>query len=93
MTPELVKRELLPAFVALLGDTEADVRTAMAAKLLKFCTVLPEDVRLDAIMQSVLPQMQARAVHSFFSFLWGLGLGLGFPRVAAEREGLDVGVF
>lgn len=60
--PELTKAVLLPAYVALLGDTEAEVRTAACRRLLVFCQNLPEDIRVSSTVEALIPRIQERVV-------------------------------
>ena len=43
----------MPAFVKLLKDTEAEVRTAIAGQIPGFCALLDRDTLLNEIMTSV----------------------------------------
>lgn len=66
----ITRNELLPAFVNLLGDSEAEVRTAIASKLMTFCCLLPAEIRLGAIMKNILPQIQVcTSATTVFYFL------------------------
>lgn len=57
--PELTKTHLIVAFATLLKDPEAEVRAAAAVRLRDFCEHLPEDVRVEAILQHIMPCVQA----------------------------------
>ncbi|KAK6516893.1 hypothetical protein TWF506_006777 [Arthrobotrys conoides] len=50
---EVVRRDLVPAFVKLLKDTEAEVRTAIAGQIPGFCGLLDRETLLNEIMTSV----------------------------------------
>ncbi|KAI9770113.1 MAG: Polyamine N-acetyltransferase 1 [Geoglossum simile] len=50
---EVVTRDLVPAFVKLLKDTEAEVRTAIAGQIPGFCGLLDRETLLNEIMTSV----------------------------------------
>ena len=50
---EVVSRDLVPAFVKLLKDNEAEVRTAIAGQLPGFCTLVDQSVLLGDIMSSI----------------------------------------
>jgi len=50
---EVVRRDLVPAFVKLLKDTEAEVRTAIAGQIPGFCALLDRQTLLDEIMSAV----------------------------------------
>lgn len=50
---EVVRRDLVPAFVKLLKDSEAEVRTAIAGQIPGFCGLLDRQTLLDDIMSAV----------------------------------------
>jgi len=50
---EVVTRDLVPAFVKLLKDTEAEVRTAIAGQIPGFCGLLDSETLLNEIMTSI----------------------------------------
>ncbi|KAJ8126620.1 hypothetical protein O1611_g7019 [Lasiodiplodia mahajangana] len=50
---EVVSRDLVPAFVKLLKDNEAEVRTAIAGQIPGFCSLVDRDTLLKEIMSSV----------------------------------------
>ncbi|KAF5014742.1 hypothetical protein F66182_14172, partial [Fusarium sp. NRRL 66182] len=50
---EVVTRDLVPAFVKLLKDTEAEVRTAIAGQIPGFCNLIDRDTFLNEIMTSI----------------------------------------
>ncbi|KAF1738573.1 Protein phosphatase PP2A regulatory subunit A [Beauveria bassiana] len=50
---EVVSRDLVPAFVKLLKDNEAEVRTAIAGQIPGFCALVDREVLLKDIMPSV----------------------------------------
>lgn len=50
---DVVKRDLVPAFVKLLKDGEAEVRTAIAAQIPGFCRLVDRDTLLHEIMASI----------------------------------------
>lgn len=53
MDEEVVSRDLVPAFVKLLKDTEAEVRTAIAGQIPGFCSLIDRNVLLNDIMGSI----------------------------------------
>ena len=50
---EVVSRDLVPAFVKLLKDNEAEVRTAIAGPIPGFCALVDRNVLLNDIMGSI----------------------------------------
>lgn len=50
---EVVARDLVPSFVKLLKDSEAEVRTAIAGQIPGFCALVERNVLLNDIMGSV----------------------------------------
>lgn len=50
---EVVSRDLVPAFVKLLKDNEAEVRTAIAGQIPGFCALVDRSVLLGDIMSSI----------------------------------------
>lgn len=50
---EVVTRDLVPAFVKLLKDSEAEVRTAIASQIPGFCGLLDRETLLNEIMTSI----------------------------------------
>jgi serine/threonine-protein phosphatase 2A regulatory subunit A len=50
---DVVRRDLVPAFVKLLKDSEAEVRTAIAGQIPGFCKLLDRQILLDEIMSPV----------------------------------------
>eukprot|EP00123_Amoebidium_parasiticum_P015459 comp22982_c0_seq1/m.36570 comp22982_c0_seq1/g.36570 ORF comp22982_c0_seq1/g.36570 comp22982_c0_seq1/m.36570 type:complete len:599 (-) comp22982_c0_seq1:607-2403(-) len=62
--PEISKADLIPAFIKLLRDPEAEVRTAAAQHVPDFCLNLPADVREDTAMRLVLPAVKELVVDS-----------------------------
>ncbi|PUU75442.1 armadillo-type protein [Tuber borchii] len=50
---DVVRRDLVPAFVKLLKDSEAEVRTAIAGQIPGFCGLLGRQTLLDEIMSPV----------------------------------------
>lgn len=50
---DVVKRDLVPAFVKLLKDGEAEVRTAIASQIPGFCRLVDRDTLLHEIMSSI----------------------------------------
>ncbi|KRX45056.1 Serine/threonine-protein phosphatase 2A 65 kDa regulatory subunit A alpha isoform [Trichinella murrelli] len=53
--PEAMCTELSNAFIALLKDVEAEVRSAAASRVIEFCKNLPEASRENLIFNQVLP--------------------------------------
>lgn len=54
------RNELVPAFVQLLSDTEAEVRVASAKKVSPFC----QFVEVDKIVESILPHVKELSTDS-----------------------------
>ncbi|KAK4981525.1 protein phosphatase 2A structural subunit [Elasticomyces elasticus] len=50
---EVVGRDLVPAFIKLLKDTEAEVRSAIAGQIPGFCSIVDRDVLLQEIMPNI----------------------------------------
>lgn len=50
---EVVSRDLVPAFVKLLKDNEAEVRTAIAGQIPGFCALVERSVLLGEIMGTI----------------------------------------
>lgn len=50
---EVVARDLVPSFVKLLKDNEAEVRTAIAGQIPGFCALVERTVLLNDIMGSI----------------------------------------
>ncbi len=50
---EVVTRDLVPAFVKLLKDSEAEVRTAIAGQIPGFCRLVDRTTLLNDIMTTV----------------------------------------
>lgn len=50
---EVVTRDLVPAFIKLLKDTEAEVRTAIAGQIPGFCKLVERETLLNEIMPAV----------------------------------------
>ncbi|KAL2871124.1 protein phosphatase 2A structural subunit TPD3 [Aspergillus lucknowensis] len=50
---EVVTRDMVPSFVKLLKDTEAEVRTAVAGQIPGFCSLIDRETLLNEIMTSV----------------------------------------
>jgi serine/threonine-protein phosphatase 2A regulatory subunit A len=50
---EVVTRDLVPAFVKLLKDSEAEVRTAIAGQIPGFCKLVDRTTLLNYIMTTV----------------------------------------
>lgn len=53
MGPVITKNELVPSFVKLLKDTEAEVRTVAASKVAGVCSLLPEDLSLRLVLPPI----------------------------------------
>lgn len=49
----MVSRDLVPAFVKLLKDNEAEVRTAVASQIPGFCALVERKTLLNEIMSSI----------------------------------------
>lgn len=52
--PELTK-QLIESFIALLKDSEAEVRSAASGKIKEFCCALSKDVQENVIMEQIIP--------------------------------------
>jgi serine/threonine-protein phosphatase 2A regulatory subunit A len=50
---ETINHDLVPAFVKLLKDAEAEVRTAIASQIPGFCKLLKPDILLEEIMPNI----------------------------------------
>lgn len=50
---EIIKEDLVHAFVGILRDIEAEVKTAACAQIPEFCMLLTPDIILDEIMPRV----------------------------------------
>src|SRR3954467_10134314 len=50
---EVVSRDLVPAFVKLLKDGEAEVRTAIAGQIPGFCALVDRTTLLNEVMSSI----------------------------------------
>lgn len=53
MDDETVSRDLVPAFVKMLKDTEAEVRTAIAGQIPGFCALIDRTVLLSDVIGTV----------------------------------------
>ncbi|MCI09083.1 serine/threonine-protein phosphatase 2A 65 kDa regulatory subunit A beta, partial [Trifolium medium] len=51
--PEPTRAELVPAYVRLLRDNEAEVRIAAAGKVTKFCRILSSELAIQNILPCV----------------------------------------
>lgn len=60
---EVVRRDLAPAFVKLLKDTEAEVRTAISGQIPGFCGLLDRQTLLDEIMSAVVDLVSDSSQH------------------------------
>lgn len=60
---EVVRRDLVPAFVKLLKDTEAEVRTAIAGQIPGFCGLLDRQVLLNEVMSAVEELVRDSSQH------------------------------
>jgi len=52
---ELIVRDLIPGFTALLKDQESEVRAQASSKIKLFCLALPESTRSEVVMNNILP--------------------------------------
>lgn len=59
------RSDLVPAYVRLLRDNEAEVRIAAAGKVTKFCKILSPDLAI----QHILPCVKV-SLHYLFCGLW-----------------------
>lgn len=50
---DVIPRDLVPTFVKMLKDSEAEVRTAIASQIPGFCSLLERETLLDQIMTSI----------------------------------------
>lgn len=60
---EVVNRDLVPAFVKLLKDTEAEVRTAIAGQIPGFCSLLDRETLLNEVMTSIEDLVSDQSQH------------------------------
>ncbi|EEP77182.1 protein phosphatase PP2A regulatory subunit A [Uncinocarpus reesii 1704] len=60
---QVVNRDLVPAFVKLLKDTEAEVRTAIAGQIPGFCSLLDRETLLNEIMTSIEDLVSDQSQH------------------------------
>ncbi|KAI5299665.1 hsp90 co-chaperone Cdc37 [Ascosphaera pollenicola] len=60
---EVLKRDLVPAFVKLLKDTEAEVRTAIAGQIPGFCRMLDKETLLNEVMTSIEDLVSDQSQH------------------------------
>ncbi|GAO16414.1 hypothetical protein UVI_02047790 [Ustilaginoidea virens] len=60
---EVVSRDLVPAFVKLLKDNEAEVRTAIAGQIPGFCALVERATLLNDIMSSVEDLVSDNSQH------------------------------
>ena len=51
--PYILRTELVPAYVRLLRDNEAEVRIAAAGKVTKFCRILNPELAIQHILPCV----------------------------------------
>jgi hypothetical protein len=51
---------LVPMFVSLLGDGEAEVRSVAASKVFAFCSALPPATRAVSVARDILPRLSVR---------------------------------
>lgn len=63
MHEEVVTRDMVPAFVKLLKDTEAEVRTAIAGQIPGFCNLIDRETLLNEIMTSVEDLVSDQSQH------------------------------
>ena len=61
--PEITRSELVPSFVKLLKDTEAEVRTAAAFKVTGFCELIPVEVVIKQILPVVKDLVNDQSQH------------------------------
>jgi serine/threonine-protein phosphatase 2A regulatory subunit A len=64
MGPEITQAELIPAFVRLLRDTEAEVRTAAAFKVTGVAKKLPADVSIKHLLPCVKELVTDSSQHA-----------------------------
>ncbi|KAL7269783.1 protein phosphatase 2A structural subunit [Rhizina undulata] len=84
---DVVRRDLVPAFVKLLKDTEAEVRTAIAGQIPGFCGILDRQTLLDEIMGSVEDLVSDASQHvraAFATQISGLAPILGKDETIAH---------
>lgn len=53
MDEEVLTRDMVPAFVKLLKDHEAEVRTAIAGQIPGFCTLIPRELVLSEVLETI----------------------------------------
>ncbi|TKA75638.1 hypothetical protein B0A49_02327 [Cryomyces minteri] len=60
---EVISRDLVPAFVKLLKDSEAEVKSAIAGQISGFCALLDRDVLLREVMPSIEELVSDQSEH------------------------------
>ena len=62
---EVTKAHLLVSFCLPLRDLKAEVRTTATNGLKGFCKALPDDVKVEANLQHILPSVQVLHMHIY----------------------------
>ncbi|KAI5437648.1 hypothetical protein KIW84_023677 [Lathyrus oleraceus] len=78
--PEPTRAELVPAYVRLLRDNEAEVRIAAAGKVTKFCRILSPDLAIQHTLPCVKELSSDSSQHvrsALASVIMGMALVLG----------------
>lgn len=60
---EIARTELLPAYVALTKDAEAEVRTAVAQKVTDICAIIPKEKIISDILPSIAALVTDKSEH------------------------------
>ena len=65
---EVIPRDLIPAFVKLLKDAEAEVRSATAGQIPGFCTLIEKETLLHDVMPAIEDLVSDSSQHVRASF-------------------------
>ena len=60
----MFRSDLVPAYVRLLRDNEAEVRIAAAGKVTKFCRILNPELAI----QHILPCVKVKMLMEYFAY-------------------------
>ena len=66
--PYILRTELVPAYVRLLRDNEAEVRIAAAGKVTKFCRILNPELAIQHILPCVKVQKNSLFSSSYIKY-------------------------
>jgi len=89
---EVVARDLVPAFVKILKDNEAEVRTAIAGQIPEFCTLLDRTTILCDLMPSIEDLVSDSSQHvraALATKISGLAPILGMKEYVVGSVGND----